>query len=78
MNIRERKTRQEKKANYALQHVRTDSSYMVDQESLEFFMTHVLILQKPVQWFAEHINGLVSIRNLRHKRVNTLLLACIH
>ena len=49
MNIRERKTRQEKKVNYALQHVRTDSSCMVDEEILEFFMRQVLIIQKPVQ-----------------------------
>ena len=51
-----------KKANYALQHVTTDSWCLVDEECLESFMTEVLIIQKPVQWFAEQINGLVSIR----------------
>ena len=28
---------------------------------LNFFMTEAVIIQKPVHWFAEQINGLVSI-----------------
>ena len=37
-----------KKANYVLQHVRTDSQCMVDEELLESFMAEVPIIQKPV------------------------------
>ena len=37
-----------KKANYVLQHVRTDSHCMVDEELLESFMAEVPIKQKPV------------------------------
>ena len=36
---------------------RTDSRCMMDEESLESFMTEVPIIQKPV-----HFTGLVSIR----------------
>ena len=35
---------------------------MVNEERLEYFMTEVPIMQKPVHGFAEQINGLVSIR----------------
>ena len=61
MSIREkpdRKKRNKKKANYALQHVRSGSRCMVDEERLESFMTEVPIIQKPVQ----QINVLFSIR----------------
>ena len=37
-------------------------SVYVDEDRLESFMTKVPIIQKPVHWFAEQINGLVSIR----------------
>ena len=52
---------------------------MVDEERLESFMTEVLIIQKPVNWFAEQINvdWFLYDRNFR-ERVNALLLACIH
>ena len=56
----ERKNRQKKKANYALQHVRRDSSVYVDEERLESFMTEVPTIQKP-----EQINGLVSVQKER-------------
>ena len=46
-----------KKANYVLQHVRTDSHCMVDEELLESFMAEVPIIQKPVHWFAKQIIG---------------------
>ena len=51
-----------KKVNYALQHIRTGSRCMVDEERLQSFVTEVPIMQKPVHWFGEQINGLVSIR----------------
>ena len=36
-------------------------------------MTEVPIIQKPVQWFAEQINGLVSIyKDLRHERIRVM------
>ena len=52
---------------------------MVDEERLESLMTEVLIIQKPVNWFAEQINvdWFLYDRNFR-ERVNALLLACIH
>ena len=52
---------------------------MVDEERLESFMTEVLIIQKPVNWFAEQISvdWFLYDRNFR-ERVNALLLACIH
>ena len=67
MNIRKRKARwktqnktknNQEKANYALQHVKTGSWCMVDEERLEPFMTKVPVTQISVQ----QINGLVSIR----------------
>ena len=57
----DRKT-ETKKANYALQHVRTDSQCMVDKERLESFKMEVPIIQKPAHWFAEQINGLACTR----------------
>ena len=54
MNIRERKARQKKNANHSLQHVRTDSWYMVHEKRFESFMTEVLD-------FVEQIIELVSI-----------------
>ena len=74
----EKKTKT-KNANYALQYVRADSRCMWMKSILNLLWRRSL-LQKPVHWFAEKINGLVSIRrkNLRHERVNALLLASIH
>ena len=40
-------------------------SVYVIEERLESFMTEVVIIQKQVQWFAEQINGLISIRQQR-------------
>ena len=37
-------------------------SVYVDEKHLESFMTEVPITQKPVHWFTEQMNGLVSIR----------------
>ena len=37
-------------------------SVYVDEKHLESFKMEVPILQKPVQWFAEQANGLVSIQ----------------
>ena len=37
-------------------------SVYVNEERLESFMAEVPIIQKQVHWFAEQINGLVSIR----------------
>ena len=53
---------------------------MVDEEHYESFMTEVIIIQKPVHWFAEQIimDWFLYDKNLRHERVNALLLACIH
>ena len=52
---------------------------MLGDEQLNFFMTQVPIISKPVYWFAEQINGQVFIRqDICHKRVNALLLLCIH
>ena len=44
MNIRERKARQRKKANYALQHVRTDSWCMVDEKRLDILSPAILFI----------------------------------
>ena len=73
----DRKKNKTEKINYALQH----GLYLyVDEERLGSFMTEVSIMPNPAQWFAEQINGLVSIRreSKSHERVNALLLACIH
>ena len=53
---------------------------MVDEERLESFMTEVIIIQKPVHWFAEQINmdWFLYDRNFCHERVNAFLLACIY
>ena len=71
-----------KKANYVLQHVRTDSHCMVDEELLESFMAEVPIIQKPetspLICKTNHWAWFLYNRNFRHERVNALLLACIH
>ena len=48
--------------NYALQHERADIWGIMDEERLDSVMTEVSIIQKPVHWFAEQINRLISIR----------------
>ena len=57
-----------RKANYALQHVRTDSRCM--------WMKSVLNLSWPR--FLLYMNWFLYAKNLRHESVNALLLACIH
>ena len=44
-----------------LYNMQTWLSVYVDEKRLESFMTEIPI-QEPVHWFAEQINGLVSIR----------------
>ena len=71
MNIRERKARNKKKeANSALQHLRTDSWCIVDEEHLRSFMTEALE-KINMNWF-------LYDRNFRHERVNALIHVCIH
>ena len=68
-----------KKVNYALQHIRTGSRCMVDEERLESFATDVPIMQKPVHCLEnKSMDWFLYDRNFRHERVYTLLLACIH
>ena len=75
MNIRERKTRWEEKriANFALQLVRTDFWSMMGEVRLNSSMTRVHndLQRKSMDWF-------LNDRDLRHKKVNALLLVCIH
>ena len=44
----DKKNKKQKRANYALQHIRTGSWCMLDEVHLESFMTAVPIIQKPV------------------------------
>ena len=67
VNIRERKRKKiekknNKKANYALQHGKNRLSVYVGEERLASFMMEVPIIQKTVHWLALQINGLVSLR----------------
>ena len=70
---------EKKKANSALRHVGTDFQSMIGEERLNSFMTDVLIIKnqstdlqsKSMDWF-------LCDRDLRHERVNALLLVCIH
>ena len=56
----EKKTKT-KKSKLCFTTCKNSLSVYVDKERLESFMTEVPIIQKPVHWFAEKINGLVSI-----------------
>ena len=68
-----------KRANYVLQHVRTDFWCIMDEELLDSFMTEVMLYRnqyidlerKSMDWF-------LYDSDIRHERVNALLLACIH
>ena len=74
-----KKSQIEKKANYALQHVRTDSRCMWMKSVLNLSWRRSLLYRnqsidlqnKSMDWF-------LYDKNLRHERVNALLLACIH
>ena len=76
---KKRQIKKPKKTNYSLQHVRTDSRCMWMKSILNlsrwrslFYRNQSNDLQnKPMGWFLYN-------KNLRHERVNALLLACIH
>ena len=71
--------KEQKTGNYALQHVRTDSWCMWMKSVLNLSWRRSLLyknqsidlLNKSMDWF-------LYDKNLRHERVNALLLACIH
>ena len=73
-----KKSQIEKKANYALQHVRTDSRCMWMKSVLNLSWRRSLLYRnqsidlqnKSMDWF-------LYDKNLRHERVNALLLVCI-
>ena len=44
----EKKTKQKKEPNSALRHVRTDFWSMISEERLNYFMTDVPLIKKPV------------------------------
>ena len=53
----------------------------VDEERLEFFMTEVPVIQKPLKSIDlqnKLMDWFLYDKKLRHERVNDLLLACIH
>ena len=76
---RQKKKTKTRKASYVLQHVRTNSRCMLMKSVLNLswwtsllYRNHSIDLQnKSVDWFLYY-------KNLRHERVNALLLACIH
>ena len=73
------RTKKTKRANYVLQHARTDFRCIMDEELLDSFMTEVMLYRnqyidlerKSMDWF-------LYDSDIRHERVNALLLACIH
>ena len=82
VNVREKKPdrkKKQKKANYALQHVRTDSRCMWMKSFLNLSWRRSLLCRnqsidlqsKPMDW-------LLYDKNLRHERINALVFACIH
>ena len=83
MNIREKKNQIEKKMNSALQHVRTDFRCMIGEERLDSFMTDPIIntlslINQTIDFQSKSVDWFLYDKDLRHERVNALLLACIH
>ena len=76
---RKKATKRKRKANYVLQDVKTDSQCMWMKSILNLswrrsllYRNQSIVLQnKWMDWF-------LYDKNLRHERVNALLLACIH
>ena len=66
-----------KKANSALRHVRTYFRSMMSEGHLNSFMTDVFIIKKP-DLQSKSMDWFLYDRDLRHERVNALLLVCIH
>ena len=68
-----------KKANYALQHVRTDSRCMWMKSVLNLSWQRSLLYRNPsIDLQNKSMDWFLYDENLRHERVNALLLACIH
>ena len=68
-----------KEANSALRHVRTHFRSMMSEERLNSFMTDILIIKKTVHyWQSKSMDWFLCDRDLRHERVNALLLVFIH
>ena len=69
----------EKKSNYALQHVRTDSWCMWMKSVLNLSWQRSLLYRNQlIDLQNKSMHWLLYDKNLRHERVNALLLACIH
>ena len=66
-----------KKANSALRHVRTYFRSMMSEGHLNSFMTDVFIIKKP-DLQSKSMDWFLYARELRHEKVNALLLVCIH
>ena len=78
-DIREKKTliEKKKKANSALRHVRTDFRSMMSEGRFNSFMMDVFIIKKQ-DLQSKSMDWFLYDRDLRHERVNALLLVCIH
>ena len=66
-----------KKANSTLRHVRTGFRSMISEGRLNSFMLDFFIIKKPGLQ-NKSMNWFLYDRDLRHERVNALLLVCIH
>ena len=74
----EKKTKA-RKANYALQHVKTDSRCMWMKSVLSLSWRRFLLYRyQSIDFRNKSMNWFLYGKNLRHEWVNALLLACIH
>ena len=70
--------KQKQKEQIMLTTCKNRLSVYVDEERLESFMTEVHIIHKPANDLQKSMDWFLYDKNLRHERVNALLLACIH
>ena len=78
MNIRKKPQIEKREANSALQLVRRDFWSITGEEHLNFMAEVSFIRNQSIDLQSKSMEWFLYDRDLRHERINALLLVCIH